>query len=385
MQSVCWSKAKEWFIYVMCCVIIGGSSYLIFFRACTTPGTDYYFHTQWIKSISIHHIDTFFETYQVYYPLWHFIVFFVYRIGIELPVAAATVSAICNVVTYCIVKKYIFQVANSEVGASIFSAIVMFLQPVWLGFDYALLVGHCSPNEWRNPTTLIARLVGMVVVFRIFKILKCARNNGKTFLILAGELIISALAKPSFLQAFIPGLGLYMVLSFWKSGEKKKLVTLYGKIILAHIPAVLVLMGQMLLTFGNSAGFDITWMEYWSRYTPNLAVSLLAAYAFPIYVLFVYYKNMKQQEPIRVVLSLQTIALLEAALFVERGARRLHGNFVWANSIIMFVLYLLCLHAFMKCCERRNNKWDYVRMIGGYAILAIQLCSGIWWIVKYLI
>lgn len=382
-------KANASILYRMLSVlfvaILGALTFGAAFRASGTVGTDYYFHAQWATTISFHHLNTFFDTYHVYYPMWHFMVFVLYRIGVEVSVAGGLVTAILNIITFLGVLYYMNMAHVLDKLKNLFVSFgLMLAGPIWLGFAYTLAVGHCSPNEWRNPTTLAARTLAVFIFIMISKILDERKNaTTKDWITLSILLAVSALAKPSFLQAFIPGLGIYLVFRCLKIRSAAN-IRLFGKIVLTHIPAVAILCVQALLMLGE--GIDISWFEYWKQHTGSVVLSLCAAFLFPVFVLLAYGKG--KSEDVTVILPIQISAFLEAALLVEKGSRRLHGNFVWANSIAMFLFYMVMARVFMHEIsekERMGNSRYIWKQVLGYCLFFLHLAGGLWWLFAYII
>lgn len=350
--------------------------------------SDYYFHATWSRIISIHHLDTFFKTYKVFYPIWHFMVFFCYRIGCSIETASAMVAALTNMFLFFIIIFYFKEKTDWNGYLRSASAVMLLLiQPLWIGMGYAVTMGHFSPNEWRNPTTLVARPFGMIAFICLAKLLEePEKGKKKKFLIYIIASSLSVLAKPSFLQMFIPGIGIYMIFELIMSKNKKKeLLIEYSKIAVASIPAVLIIFFQFFCNFGDNNHLGISWLEYWSTHTHSMTLSMLMAFAFPIYFLIIDHKRLFSLIEVRLAIAMQTVAWMEGALLIETGSRRLHGNFVWANSLAMFLLFAVLMKEFLFYTAQNRNSENKVKIWIGWGILLLHLVSGIHWVLQYII
>lgn len=371
-------------------ILIGGTiiaaiTFYVAFRQTITVGTDYYYHSNWATIISFHHLETFFETYKKYYPIWHFCVFFLYRLGCNVEHASAIAAVSLNIVVYGSVLVYYMKKLQCSTGTAVLGTTALLLiQPIWLGIDYAITIGHFSPNEWRNPTTLAVKGVGCISFFLLLEILEIKNElNKKYFILLAGANILSVLAKPSFLQMFIPGIGLYMIIELILHRKSASdLFFKYCKIASTFIPAVVIMFFQYLLMFDES-GIGISWLEFWSRFTKNIGISMLAAFAFPIYVIAIDFKRLKKKTCVRLVSCIQIVAWLEGAILVETGETRTHGDFVWANSLAMFLVFIIAIKEFIYYIKYSNDSAKNIKVFLGTAFLVVHLLSGIWWIFRF--
>lgn len=365
-------------------IIIAAITYYAAFRQTITVGTDYYFHSNWATIISFHHIETFFETYKRYYPIWHFGVFILYRFGCSVGSASAIAAVILNSLTYgSVVMYYMRSPWFRTRTAAIAATILLLVQPIWLGIDYAITIGHFSPNEWRNPTTLAVRGVGCMAFFVLLKILENSTELSKKYFIFLTVLnTLTVLAKPSFLQMFIPGIGLYMIIELVRHKNAFGLFTKYLKISATFIPAVAIMFLQYLLMFDES-GITISWLEFWSRFTKNIWVSMLAAFAFPIYVLVIDFKRLKNLTSIKLVSAIQIVAWLEGAILVETGETRTDGDFVWANSLAMFLVYIVAIKEFIYYAQHSQESKKKIKTLIGIILLIAHFVSGIWWIFRF--
>lgn len=368
-------------------LIVGTITYWAALAQTIKVNSDYYFHANWSRTISIHHLETFFSTYKVLYPVWHFLVFFFYRIGAGIETASAIVAALTNMLLFFISITYMRQNADRKICQVVIGAVVLLLlQPLWIGMGYAVTMGHFSPNEWRNPTTLIARPFGMVAFIFLVRILKRPVTGQKiNYFIYMLASSLSVLAKPSFLQMFIPGIGFYMAVELIQAKQKKVLFIDYVKIAAASIPSVAILFLQFFSNFGEGNQIGISWLEFWRTHTNNILLSMIMAFAFPIYYCIIDWRRLFSLVEVRLVTAIQVIAWLEGAVLVETGSRRSHGNFVWANSLAMFLLFAVMIKEFLCYSDQSVNTPKRAKVLIGWGILLLHFISGIHWVAKYII
>ena len=192
------------------------------------------------------------------YPLWHVLTRLV-MIIFDGTIAAAIVSGLCGVWGVACSAIFLRQRHKSVSSEVLCAMCIVFaiVSPVFVPwFNKNLILGQSSPNLWHNPTHLMVRAVGFPILVWVATILDgigCREGGGRvtirSLFAISGCLVLSALAKPSFLQIFMPAAFLIMLykLCRYRGAAIKPIAGL----IMAYVPALCVVTVQFGLAFSS--------------------------------------------------------------------------------------------------------------------------------------
>lgn len=354
-------------------------STLVILAIFNKEGYDYLWHLESAKTLSL---KNFFSYYQENtYPLWHVFCSIALQI---LPFSegliVAMVTSVFTMVTYIIVYKWLKQQCNLNDNVwiiSILSFFLLILGPLYFPwFNEYYYLGQGTPNTWHNPTNLAVRPFAVISFIYILKIIdnynEKRQPNLKQYIVLSITLLLSVLAKPSFILMIIPGLGLFMIGTFIKDN---KLFGCHMKMILAFIPAVLLFLSQYLMIFvsgrrGDSVGFG--WLKVMHLYTPNVMVSFLLAFAFPIYLFVLDFKDSIKDSSVQLSLCCLCSGWLEAAVLLENGRHMSDGNFCWGLYIAMVFVWMTSIKRIIMLTNQRKDRFVLI----GWILLVLHICFG---------
>lgn len=371
-------KIRYRILQMLAVFFIAAGSFAFTMKQMQLPESDIYWHSQ--QACTINGIKSMFNT--ISYPLYHVIVNFLYKImGISLNYCAGIVVIACNLLTYCIIFFYLDFICREkdirirEYGIG-FTLILMLVQAIYMPwFNKNVYLGQGSINIYHNPTYLIVKPIGIIIFLLICYIyIKNEKHIAfkKEWWFLAGLSVLANLAKPSFFYVFIPGLGLYMLMDMCISGYKK--FSLHFQVACAFIPAALVALFQAMASL--TTGIEIEWMGVWKIFSPNPYISILLFIAFPLYVLLLSIRIWDVGTKIS--LSVFFAGFLEAAILAEKGERRWHGNFFWGYYLGGALLWLEAVKIFILWhAERNKSRGNNIRLIVGWILLILHVCSGI--------
>lgn len=296
--------------------------FITFYAVINDNLNDYIQHANWVAELSIRHLFGFMQNYAAY-PLWHIITKTFYKIfQFNLYDATAITTALFNCFAYRCVLWVWDSFTHSPLSpfAKSFWACCLFLvgplYAPWFSEHYYL--GQGSGNVWHNPTNIAVKGFAILCFALIIQLLKSQKNIKEEIgkYILLGVLILfSALAKPSFLQGIIPGLGIYFILSaIINKGERKHLLIKYLAIAGAFIPATFLLLFQFIFSFWmdttihNSESISIGFGRALGYWTPNLLISFLLAFAFSLFIFVLDFKNLLKKIHVQVALCYELCA-----------------------------------------------------------------------------
>lgn len=367
---------------------------LTFYAVLHVESSDYEKHSAWAAELSIRHLLRFMQNYAAY-PLWHIVTKTFYRV-FEFPLigAAATTTSLFNCFAYgCVIWAWDFlgDVRISSYLKSFWACCLLVVGPLyapWFSDSYYL--GQGSGNVWHNPTNIAVKgfcILCFILIIQLLQSQKTFREERKTYLLLSVLLLASAFAKPSFLQGMIPGLGLYFIISIIMCKGKRERVTKYFVLADMFIPAVCLLSYQLVFSFfadteihvGGSIGIEFgRILKHWS---PNLLISFLLAFAFPLLVLILDFKRLIKKIHIQVMLCYEFCAWGESAWLYENGAREMHGNWLWGSFLSMFIVWMIMLFEYFNMIsdDRLGAVRKKICLYGGNVLLFSHLLCGVFY------
>lgn len=353
---------------------------------------DYSTHADWASMIEWRKLGEYFRN-TIAYPLWHFGVKFCESVlAVNLCKAVALVTALFNGFAYVSVLG-IWKATHAlriQKDKMVFWAVSLFLiNPLYAPwFNPSYYLGQAAPNVWHNPTNIAVKGFAVVSFGLVVWLLnKKEEEKGKLlpYLLLGMALTGSALAKPSFLQGFIPGLGIFIVLRILI--ERKSFpFKFYVKLCAACVPAVAVLLLQSFATFFNTdyirpeSKIRIGWGAVLYQWTPSLVGSFLLSFAFPLFVFVLNFKKLIRKEEIQVMLCYEAAAWLEGVLLYEEGGAFGQANFTWAGLISAFIVWCVMLYYFIAelyDTEGYGTIRKKVTVYGGILLFAAHLLFGV--------
>lgn len=356
---------------------------------------DYYLdiaqHTPWALTITRSNLFEFMTNY-VAYPLWHlFVRLFTEWFPYSPLNTAAGVTALFNCFALWSVmfvwnrlSKHTMEFGN----VAFYSTILLFIGPLSLpSFNPFYYLGQGSGNVWHNPTNIAVKGFAVLCFFLIIYILESTKTDREllwTYVILGALLLMSALAKPSFFQGIVPGLGLYFIFALIFKGFKKH-IKRFILIAVSFIPSACVIGFQFFSSFfmrsniAEGDGIGIEFGRVLHNWSPNLAISFLLAFAFPLAVLLLNFKTLIRQTSVQVVLFYELAAWAESTFLYEVGTRELHGNWLWGSYLSMFIVWMFFLIKYFDILhdEETTPIKKKVNCIIVLPLLFLQLLFGI--------
>ena len=323
------------------------------------------------------------------YPLWHILVAAFYTIsGFQIQYCSAIITAGLNAICYICVYHFIKQPNDQNImWTSFLACSLLLVGPLWFPWVHNGLI-LWTPNPWHSPTNMIIRPIAVIGFTLIVSMLsdyeKGNPPKAKSYIFLAITMVISNIAKPSFAQIIIPGLGIYLLYMLIVS--KGKDISFCVKLVLSFVPCVLITLIQFLLSFYissyGSSGVGISWFEvmlHSLHHYHNLAL----LYLFPLFVLLTHIGSFKKVE-VKLVVFTWLSSFLEAALLYEKGTRKYDGNFTWGLILATFLLYIVTVKILMsdRTETKAFTKYRNITSSIGWFIFFIQLCIGIQYVIS---
>lgn len=377
-------------------------------------------HIEWAQKFSF----TYFWDYFVKvtsYPMWHFFtkackVFFDTTWGNAAALVTATVNGISFLLTV-FMQQYLFKEMNFRQEVVPFWAVcLMFVGPLYIPrFNEVYHPGAGTGNIWHNPTNIMVKPFAILIFCVVAKIITSERQIKRNEIIfLAVTMFLSVLAKPSFLQGFIPGLGLYMIIALVRKFSRESLKK-YLLIAGSFIPSVVLVFYQFYISLfgqergtkmvsemtetekiaaqvgeivgnGNQQGIGFSWGRTYTHWTPNMYISFLLAIAFPLFVFMFNYRKMLKDRVVQLALCFETAAWLEGAIIYQKGPGEHQGNFWWASYLSLYIVWTIALYYFLDSSTRIDfrKKRNAVYLVFGSVLFFAHLLFGLFYASSHL-
>ena len=366
---------------------------ITFYTAINISNSDLSHHADWSQQLSIRHLLSFMQDY-VSYPLWHILTKFCYKIlNFSLGNAAAFSTAVFNCFVYCCIV-YVWNFFTVSPVASPIKAFwtccLLMVGPLYAPwFSEYYYLGQGSGNTWHNPTNIAVKgfsILCFALIVRLIESPEKIKENIRKYILLSMLLLCSVLAKPSFLLGIIPGLGMYFIISGLIK-RKKEVISNYCLIAACFIPSVALLLYQFIVSFfvntaihgGGQIGIEFgRVLKNWS---PNLLISFLLAFAFPLFILAIDFKNLMKKTHIQLVICYEFCAWVEGAFLYENGRREFDGNWLWGSYLSMFAVWILFFFHYFNIIsdERQRPLKKLICLYGGGILLFSHLTAGIFY------
>ena len=365
-------------------------SYLLFYQLTLRPSSDISIHATWAGECSFRDPVSFVR--HGAHPMWHALVAVVMLLGVPLTPAAALVTALCKAIEVWLIHRLMTLslchrlkpcaiTSLSFVCAVVSCLCIPFYNPtVYLG------VG--TPNTWHSPTQMIAMvfmLLGVPYTARCYDRFEelLPRMGDRTLIpwreaISLGVLLfLSLLAKPTFMQAFLPGACLFFLVKWIQHPRNSRY---FLQIIVCVLPSVIFMIFQYMYYFGIIVPWQAS-MVVQSNLDKLLGtiVRVVLMMAFPIYTL-ICCRDQKKDTTFWLTLVFTAVAIIEFLILGENGRRAADGNFGWGMMGASLMFWLICLIRFFRqegVLVRRPS----VRYGIGWLLLAWHAISGVYYVI----
>ena len=328
-------------------------------------------------------------------PLWHlqtYLIANLFRCRVEI--AAGIVSGLLIVMTYVIaffaIRRTVPGLESHEAAG--LDLVLHLAGPIYAWFfNKTPYLGQGSPNIWHNPTTIAVRPIALLTFVLVSSMIIRARREDfekgipvGTAVLTGFLLILSNLAKPSFVQVFYPAIFTLMVI--WLIMYKGRHLKTALQLFVVCVPSLVVMILQFVSAFygGNerSGGIVIKPFAVAGARTSSIPISLLLLLAFPLLMLILsaVKKSLTWSDALAWLMLFW--GLVWRLFLAEKGEREWHGNFSWGFMLAAYIVWFCSVRNYLRHYfseQMTGNK----RGVGFYAatlVLALHLLSGIYYI-----
>lgn len=263
-------------------------------------------------------------------------------------------------------------------GLGLLAASLIFVYPIpaIYPWDNQLYYGYIALNVYHNTTSLILKPILVLHLLWLYLWLSGENKSTKWFILTGAVLVIlSALAKPSYLIVLLPALFLLVIRDrgLWR-------VALLAN----FLPGTLVLAWLFLMTFGGtSGGLAFAPLKVMTHFTelwtilPKTTLSLL----FPLTTLAVLHRQVLNDRLVILCWLMVFFSLAFALLLSETGERVFDGNWLWSSQLSGFALFTVSLRLLLNLNRKLVSGWRLTLAWGAFA--AHVLAGLAWYLVQY--
>jgi hypothetical protein len=241
-------------------------------------------------------------------------------------------------------------------------------------------LGQFPPNVWHNSTTIFLMPFALLLFWLSYEQLK--KPTQQRIFLITLFCVLNILIKPNFCFVFFL---VYPIMLVWRFGLKKEL---WLNCIPIIVGAVLFIGEYYLIfvfRFGNpgatqsNLGIAISLFSVWSRYSSNIAISLLVSILFPLVYMCIYWRELFENLLLQYAVLLYLAAIAITSIFTETGPRQTHGNFIWQSIVCTYILFMVVSTLFIgKVKFVKKGDWlnkvilmsFLLHVVSGFAYLA---------------
>jgi hypothetical protein len=236
-------------------------------------------------------------------------------------------------------------------------------------FPPKLYDGYFVPISYHNPTQQLNKLFTLWIYFLYCAQFLDSRRAGIVPALSTGGLVVlSALAKPSFLIAFLPTAGLFSLADLVR--RRWRQVLMFGLAI--ALPAVLVLVWQAVVTYTPDGRNRVVFAPFEVFNLEPTLYKLPASLAFPIVVAAMAVRA-RVRDPKFVFAWVFTAIALFVTLFLGETQRMMDGNFAWTGQTAVFLIYV---ESWLLLISRPGlSRWRRI----AWATFAVHVVCGLIW------
>ena len=219
--------------------------------------------------------------------------------------------------------KYFLKEIYPERFLILITIFLHLVTPIFLPIlNTTIFFGQGSPNIWHSPTFIMTKPFVLIIILLVIPILEdFKRQYSVRNIIMAGLLLmISVYFKPNFALAFIPALGIFILIKY-RSEFRKYVLSFF-----IVLPAILLLGYQFFSTYfmpdskmgGTDDQIIFSFFGVWKIHSPCIPLSVLRGIIFPVSILIFRKKDVQKDDFLTISWIIYIVAFIEAALLAEK-------------------------------------------------------------------
>jgi hypothetical protein len=229
--------------------------------------------------------------------------------------------------------------------------------------------GYFVPVVYHNPTQQLCKLFALWIWFRFCADFVEGEHPSWRRVWCTGLLcVLSAIAKPSFLIAFVPVVGVTAAIRLLRGRWRDVLQLTAG----VALPSVVVLLWQAHVAYGAVASEELLFAPFAVFDARTTIWKLPLSVAFPLVVAAMALITWRVPPRLRYLGGFAAIALFMTLCLAEAG-RISAGNFAWTGQTAVFLAYVES--ALFLVSRPWPKPWRYA----GWSVYAVHVACGLIW------
>lgn len=222
-------------------------------------------------------------------------------------------------------------------------------------------LGVFTANPFHNATYMAARPFAILAFFSYVRLLDVYEQGAKLwdYVLFALFLLLATMTKPSFTLVLVGAAGLIMLWRMFRSKFRNFIPTI--QLGLCFIPTFIDLLYQFGGVFvpaeGEEGGIGFTFGGIWALYCENLPLAICLGVGFPLAVLVMNYKELKNSTVFRFSWQLYIMGFLMAFFLGEKGFRWAHFNFSWGYMYGIFFAFVGAMIVLLRKTGEKRKWW----------------------------
>lgn len=345
-------------------------------------------------------------SHAISYPAWHILFLGIRKIVYELCSLflvpedyGETVNIIAQAIENALLLTITFLIVLREFGkrniSIILAVCMMFIGPLFVPFiNSHYYLGQLTANPWHNPTSFMIKPISVLIFFLYIKMVESREvlqgkgkngfNESHYFIIFSGLLVISAFCKPNFYQVFLPALIVFCIIDLVMTKGKSFLFCV--KTAVSVLPVCICAVIQFQLSFlirnNGQSGICFSWLEMWHKYSQNIIGSIIISILFPLFVCYLYKKEILKDRMLLLSILLIFSAVLQFAFFYNLNF--VTGDFLWGCYLSVFLLFMVSVIKMKEYKEKYGRNILYkigailflLHFITGLGYFIAIFCTG---------
>ncbi len=261
----------------------------------------------------------------------------------------------------------------------------------FFGFDYIYrCMGILTPNPYWNATYLAVRPLTIATFFLGIDLLAEYETvlSWKKVTAFGVLVFLCTFTKPSFTFILVPTGAVILLYRLLKNKGKTWKNTLLFCLSLLPTGVLLLYQFSNVFTGTNShaeeTGIGFELFKAWHVYSNNIPLSLVMALAFPIAVLVLNMRQMKNDGGVRLAWQLWLTGFLTFLICYEKGFRFSHMNFSWGYMHGLFFVFMVSILQMIRNLMRKGTLSKRLMSVPEIVLFAYHLICGIvFWVYMY--
>lgn len=240
--------------------------------------------------------------------------------------------------------------------------------------DNRRYLGYLAPNVYHSPTLIVAKPLALAALGFVLRAFAKAESSWRSVLACAVMIVLSALAKPSFLLPLLP----LVVLVGGVRLMTGKVVDIRLLLLGVLLPGVAILAVQYRIAFDPASTNQIIVAPLAAMHAVSsfLGLKFVLSVLFPVAAYVLWIERARGDFELNFTWGLFLASLPLAYLLAESG-RVIHGNLVWSAHLTLFLLFVeSALFTLRRLAEGGKPAWRSGRFNAVAAIFVLHVASG---------